>query len=159
MEIFVFLDELRRSFTSYEAFSFPLSLRIFLPTWLYIWVTRGVSYNKQELLTFFKFIPGFLVLSMLLIFLVFCVVLFCVFTFWVLCCDVHNDICIKTMFSSSVPLVVCWRLMSYLPSFCLCIVVSNTYCVLFFFILCTLCCHFFWIVHFLLPLRYSLSFI
>jgi hypothetical protein len=33
--------------------------------------------------------------SVLLIFLVFCVVLLCVFTFWVPCCDVR----IKTMFS------------------------------------------------------------
>jgi len=34
------------------------------------------------------------------------------------------------------------------------IVVSNTDCVVFFFVLCTLCCQFFWIVHFWLPLRY-----
>ena len=33
------------------------------------------------------------------------------------------------------------------------IVVSNTDCVVFFFVLCTLCCQFFWIVHFWLPLR------
>jgi hypothetical protein len=41
------------------------------------------------------------------------------------------------------------------------IVVSRTYCVfvLFFFVLCTLCCQFLWIVHFWLPLRYSLTFI
>ena len=31
--------------------------------------------------------------------------------------------------------------------------------VLFFFVLCTLCCQFLCIVHFLLPLRYSLTFI
>jgi hypothetical protein len=31
--------------------------------------------------------------------------------------------------------------------------------VLFFFILCTLCCQFLWIVHFCLSLRYSLTFI
>jgi hypothetical protein len=30
---------------------------------------------------------------------------------------------------------------------------------LFFFVLFTICCQFFWIVHFLLPLRYSLAFI
>ena len=34
----------------------------------------------------------------LLIFLVFCVVLLCVFTFWVQCCDVHYDLRIKMMF-------------------------------------------------------------
>jgi hypothetical protein len=35
------------------------------------------------------------------------------------------------------------------------------YCVfaLLFFVLCTLCCQFLWIVHFLLSLRYSLAFI
>jgi hypothetical protein len=32
-------------------------------------------------------------------------------------------------------------------------------CVLFFFVLCTLCCQFLWSVHFFLPLRYSLMFI
>jgi hypothetical protein len=42
--------------------------------------------------------------------------------------------------------VVCWR-----------IVVSNTYCVVFF-VLCTPCCQFLWIVHFWLHLRYSLTF-
>jgi hypothetical protein len=31
--------------------------------------------------------------------------------------------------------------------------------VLFVFVLCTLCCHFLWIVHMWLPLRYSLTFI
>jgi hypothetical protein len=30
---------------------------------------------------------------------------------------------------------------------------------LFFFVMCTLCCQFLWIVFFLLPLRYSLMFI
>ena len=43
------------------------------------------------------------------------------------------------------------------------IVVSSTYCVLFllcfFFVLCNLCCQFLWIVHVLLILRYSLTFI
>ena len=41
---------------------------------------------------------------------------------------------------------------------CLRIVVSNTYCVVFFFVLCTLCCQFLQIVYFCLPLRYSLTF-
>ena len=49
-----------------------------------------------------RFIGG----SVLLIFLVFCVVLLCVFTFWVQCCDVHYDVRIKTMFGSSLPPVV-----------------------------------------------------
>jgi len=45
----------------------------------------------------------------LLIFLVFCVVLLSVFTFWVPYCDVRYDFHIKTMFGSSLPLVVCRR--------------------------------------------------
>ena len=42
---------------------------------------------------------------------------------------------------------------------------SNTYCVVFLFclssscVLCPQCCQFLWIVHFWLPLRYSLAFI
>ena len=45
--------------------------------------------------------------SVLLIFLVFCVVLLCVF--WVSYCDVRYDFRIKTMFGSSLPAVVCRR--------------------------------------------------
>ena len=51
----------------------------------------------------------------------------------------------------------------YVICVCLCIVVSNTYYVVFFSlflsVLCTLCCQFLWIVHLWLPLRYSLAFI
>ena len=50
---------------------------------------------------------------------------------------------------------------------CLRMVVSNAHCVRFlfvfvwflFFVLCDLRCHFLWIVHFVLLLQYSLSFI
>jgi hypothetical protein len=90
-------------------FSFLYQCRI----WQYIWVTRRVSYKKQEVLCPARapgFTAGFLVGSVLLIFLVFCVVLLCVFTFWVPCCDV----CIETLFGSSLPPVVCRRVMSYL---------------------------------------------
>ena len=79
------------------------------------------------------------------------VVLWRVFTLRVPCCDVRCNSRIKTMFGSSLPTVVC---------VCLHLVVSNTYCVvflclfasggvqhilycvfiLFFFVLCTLCC-------------------
>jgi hypothetical protein len=38
-------------------------------------------------------------------------------------------------------------------------VVILAYCVVFFFVLCTLSCPFIWIIHFWLPLRYSLTFI
>jgi hypothetical protein len=65
-------------------FSFLYHCRDFYRTWLYIWVTRRVSYEKQELPTLRKHLsssPGFFVGSVLLIFLVFCVVLLCVLTF------------------------------------------------------------------------------
>jgi hypothetical protein len=55
-------------------------------------------------------------------------------------------------------------LMSYLRYLCLLTYsgVHHILCcvfVLFFFVLCTLCCQFLWIVHFWLPLRFSLTFI
>ena len=54
--------------------------------------------------------------------------------------------------------------MSYLRYLCLlaCSGVRQIYyCVflLFFFVLCILCCQFLWMIHFWLPLRYSLTFI
>jgi hypothetical protein len=49
-----------------------------------------------------------LVGSVLLIFLVFCVVILCVFTFRVPCCDVRYDFHIQTMFRSSLT-AVCRR--------------------------------------------------
>ena len=51
----------------------------------------------------------FLVRSVLLIFLIFCVLLLCVFTFWVPCCDVRYDFRIKTMFCSYLSPAVCRR--------------------------------------------------
>ena len=53
--------------------------------------------------------PVFCLWSVFLIFLVFCVVLLCVFTFWVPYCDVRYYLHINTMFGSSLPLVVCRR--------------------------------------------------
>ena len=55
-------------------------------------------------------------------------------------------------------------LMSYLPYLCLFVYsgVQHILCcvfVMFVFVLFTLCCQFLWIVHFWLPLRYSLTFI
>ena len=58
--------------------------------------------------------PG-LVGSVLLIYLVFYVVLLLVVTFWVPCCDVHYDFCIKSLFDSSLPPALFVRgLMSYI---------------------------------------------
>ena len=37
---------------------------------------------------------------------------------------------------------------------CVHIVVSSTYVFVLFFLLCTICCQFLWMVHFFLPLRY-----
>ena len=56
--------------------------------------------------------------------------------------------------------------MSYLRYLCLLaysgVTVQHILCCVFvlfcFFILCTICCQFLWIVHFCLPLRYSLTF-
>ena len=68
-------------------------------------------------------------------FLVFFVVLSCVFTFWAPCCVVRYDFRKNRKFGSSLPPVVCKRVMSHLRHFCLFgIVVSNTYCVV------CLCC-------------------
>jgi hypothetical protein len=92
---------------------------------------------------------------------VFCVVLLCVITFWVPCCDVRYDFHIKTLFGPSLPPVVfVGGLVSYLHYLCLfahsC--VQHILCcvfVLFFFVLCTLCCQFLWIVHFYYPSIFS----
>jgi hypothetical protein len=47
--------------------------------------------------------------SLLLMFLVFCVLLLCVLTFLMPCCDVRYDFRIVTMFGTSLPPVVCRR--------------------------------------------------
>jgi len=104
----------------------------------------------------------FLVGSMLLIVLVFCV--FCACTFWVPCCDVRYDFQINAMFGSSLPPVVCRRAVSYLRYLCLFAHngVQHILCcvfVFFFLVLCIPCCQFLWIVHLWLPFRYSLTFI
>ena len=51
--------------------------------------------------------------------------------------------------------------MSYLRYLCLLVYRGSTHirCVLFLFVLCTLCYRFLWIVNFILSLRYSLTFI
>ena len=92
-------------------FSFLYHCQSIYRTWLYIWITRRVSYKKQELLTLCEHLNSppvfwwgpccssfqFFVLS-------YCI---CVFTFWVLCCDVQYDFRIKAMFGSFLPPVVC----------------------------------------------------
>jgi hypothetical protein len=51
--------------------------------------------------------PGCFGLTVLLIFLVVCVVQLCVFTFSVPCCEVRYDFRIKTMIGSSLRAIVC----------------------------------------------------
>jgi len=65
---------------------------------------------------------------------------------------------IKTMFGLSFPPAVCRR--AYVL-FTFSVVQHILRCVfgLFVFVMCALCCQFLWIVHFWLPLQYSLSFI
>jgi hypothetical protein len=94
--------------------------------------------------------------SVLLVFFSFCVVLLCVFTFRVPCCDIRYDFRMKPMFDLSLYPLVCRRaqiLFAYSGVWR----VSCCVIVLFFFVLCTLCCQFFWILRFWLPLRFSLE--
>ena len=77
----------------------------------------------------------------------------------ILWCD-DNDACI---FTCHLELRIKW-FMSYLHYLCLFAhsgVQDILRCVFawFFFVLCTLCCQFLWIVHIWLPLFYSLTFI
>jgi hypothetical protein len=77
----------------------------------------------------------------------------CVFSFWVLCFDVRYDFRIKTMFFSSLPPVVCRRTR---VSFTLCAHSGVQHiCVVFLFCFFPVLLP----VHFLMPLRYSLTFI
>jgi hypothetical protein len=120
--------------------------------------------------------PDCFVGFVLLIFFFF--VLFWVFTFLLLCCDVSCDFRIKTMFGSSLPPVVCKEesCLINVICVCLCIVVSNTYCVVFLIYFFSsfrfVCCCFFFVAvffvpsvaislyfPFLLPLRFFLTFI
>ena len=94
----------------------------------------------------------------------FCVVLLCVFTFSVPSCDIRNDFRMKRYSVRVYLQLFVWGHVSYLSYFiCLRIVVSNTYCVVFFFVfffrLVYPICQFLWIVHFWFPLLYSLMYI
>ena len=83
---------------------FPLSLSVLLPD-----LTLYMS-NMVYTLWTPEFTPCFLVGSVFLPFLVFCVVLLCVFTFLVPCCDVCYDFHIKNnVWFVFTPQVVCRR--------------------------------------------------
>ena len=47
-----------------------------------------------------------------------CPIMTCVYTFWFLCCDVHYDFYIKTMFGSFLPPLVCRRVHVLFTVFC-----------------------------------------
>ena len=82
--------------------------------------------------------------------------------FWVPCCDVRYDFDIKTMCGSSLPPVVCRGCMSYLRYLCLFVYSASIKCCVVFLRVAYpngLRCQFLWIVHFWLPLQYSLTFI
>jgi hypothetical protein len=64
----------------------------------------GTAYSSRA----HEFTTVVLVGSMLLIFLVVCVLILCVLTFGVPCCDVRYDFRIKTMLGSYLPPVVCY---------------------------------------------------
>ena len=103
----------------------------FYRTWLYISLTRWVSYKKQELREHLNAPPVFWCGPCCLSIYFFCVLLLCVyvlsFLLWcLLWFPLKNDV--RFIFT------------------------------LFFFVLCTHCYQFLWIVHSWLPLWYSLTF-
>ena len=128
---------------------------------------RGIAvpklYKKEERLTLREHSSSFGGVLVAHLFSFVCGVLLYVFTFWVPSCDVHYDCCIKTKFGPSLPPVVCRRahILFTLFVFVAYSGVQHIFsCVfaLLVFVLCTLCCHFLWIVHSWLPLRNSLTF-
>jgi hypothetical protein len=115
-----------------NVFKDPLNIKITNKTWMcpqfYWWLS--ITFYRHPI---YRLHASYLSLYLLLLLLVFWVVILCVFTFWVQCFDVRCNFCIKTMFASSLPPVVCRRIHVLLTLFCvsLRIAVSNTYCVVF----------------------------
>ena len=125
----------------------------------YSWMMRGNAPKGQTI--FNEVIPRFMVGSAFLIFSV-C----CVFTCCVLCCDGRYDFRIKRCSIRLYLQLFVWGFMHNLRYLCfllrIVVYVQHILCcvyALFVFVLCTLCCQFLWIVHFWLPLWYSLTFI
>ena len=125
-------------------------------TWLCIWVTRRVSYKKQELLILRQHLssPPILVGSVLLFFVVF------VLSYYIY---LRSDFLVLMSFTISalkrslyLQLFV-GGFMSYLGYLCFFAYrvvqhILRVFLLLLFFILCTLCCHFLWIVHLYCPI-------
>ena len=77
-------------------------------------------------------------------------------SFYAPCCNVHYILCIKTMFGSSLPPVVCRMARVLFTLFCFFVDSGVQYIlcrvfILFFVVLCTLCCQFLWIILFDCP--------
>jgi hypothetical protein len=128
-------------------FSFLYHYQDVYQTWLYTWVTRRVSYKKQKQLTLREHLsspPALLVGSVLLIFLVFCVVLLymCLFALGpVLWCPLWFPH--KTMFGSSLPPVVCRRTHVFFTLFVFaCVMWCPTHIVLCFVLFSSSCVHY-----------------
>jgi len=147
-------------------FSFLYHRQDFYRSWLSIWVTRQVSYKKQELLTLHKHLSSTPFFGGI-----------CCSFFIFLCCPIQ--LLLRSAFRVVMSVTVsAWKrcsvrlylqlfvvaLISYLRYLCLltCSGVQHILCcvfVLFFFVLCALCCQFLSIVHFWSSLLYPLTFI
>jgi len=149
-------------------FSFLYHCKDFDRTWLYTWVTRRVSYKKQELLTFREHMgsaPVFGGVRVAHRFSFLCWHSMCLYILSsVLRCPLRFPH--KTVFGLSIPPVVCRRARVLFMLFAFaCVSYCPTHIVLHFFysffvvVLCTQCCQFLWLVHSWLPLRFSLTFI
>jgi hypothetical protein len=119
--------------------------------WLYIWVAYRVSNKRQVLLTPLEHLSSPLILNKT----------------WALIQTTEDKDEPEIIFYAEIATDMEFRCMIvktkkpkcriYLVCVSLCIMVCNTYCVAFFFVLCTLCCQFLWVVHFWLHIRYSLT--
>jgi hypothetical protein len=141
-------------------FSFLYQCQDFYRTWMYIRVTRLVSYRTQELLALCEH-PSSLFCSLLKFVVLyqyvslrfkFCIVMSVTISAWKRCSIRLN----LELFVEG--------LMSYLRYLCLFPYsgVQHILCCVFalsFFVLCTIWCQFLWIVNCWLPLRYYLTFI
>ena len=111
-----------------------------------------------RLLLYFIQIEKILLLICLLtqICFLFFLVLLCIFL--VSCCNIHYNFHIKKMLGLFLTPVICRRAHVLLKLFyvCLCIVACFLFCLSSSYVLCTQCCQFLWIVHFLItPLVFS----
>jgi hypothetical protein len=133
---------------TYETWHLSIQIVIFLP-----------KHTLTFSVTLDWVIPGFMMGSVLLLFLVFCVVSLRS-EFHVYCnCRKKNDV--RFVISS----ICLWESSCFIGV--ICVDLCSWWCpghfvlwfCLFFFVLCTLCCQFLWIVQLWLLFRYSLTFI